>query len=68
MLTLWLLRWDDRTRTLTIGERQGSFPGILTERTFEVVLVSKTKPVGFSFTPRVDRAVHYDGQELKLRL
>ena len=26
--------WDDAARTLTIGERKGSFPGMLKERTF----------------------------------
>ena len=26
--------WDDAARTLTIGERRGSFPGMLKERTF----------------------------------
>jgi hypothetical protein len=33
-----------------------------------VVLVSKTKGVGFSFTPRTDRTVHYRGEALELRL
>jgi hypothetical protein len=40
---------------------------MLTQRTFEVILISKVKPVGFSFTPPVDRTVRYDGNELKLR-
>ena len=63
-----LLYWDDAIHTLTIGKRQGSFPGMLTQRTFAVVLISRTKPIGFSFTPRVDRTIHYDGKELKIRL
>jgi alpha-D-xyloside xylohydrolase len=63
-----LLHWDDAIHTLTIGKRQGSFPGMLTQRTFAVVLISKTKPIGFSFTPRVDRTIHYDGKELKIGL
>jgi alpha-D-xyloside xylohydrolase len=63
-----LLHWNNITRTLTIGRRQGSFAGMLTQRTFEVILIAKAKPFGFSFAPRVDRAVHYDGHELKLRL
>ena len=31
------MHWDDATRTLTIGDRVGSFPGMLAERTFRVV-------------------------------
>jgi alpha-D-xyloside xylohydrolase len=30
--------WNDRQRTLTIADRQGSFPGMLAERQFTVVL------------------------------
>src|SRR5207302_831115 len=32
-------RWDDTKQTLTIGDRQGQFPGMLTSRTFRVVFV-----------------------------
>lgn len=33
------LEWSDGTRKLTIGARVGSFPGMVRERTFKVVLV-----------------------------
>lgn len=33
------LTWDDATRTLRVGARQGTFPGLVATRTFEVVLV-----------------------------
>jgi hypothetical protein len=39
-----------------------------TERTFEVVLVSKAKPVGFSFAPKVDKSVRYDGAPIELKM
>lgn len=62
------LRWNDATRTLTIGKREGSFTGMPKERTFEVVLISKDKPVGFSFTPKTDKTVRYDGASVDLKL
>jgi alpha-D-xyloside xylohydrolase len=62
------LRWNDATKTLTIGKRQGSFPEMLTERTFQLVFVSKAKPVGFSFTPQPDRTLHYSGDEVVVKL
>jgi alpha-D-xyloside xylohydrolase len=31
------IQWDDTRQTLTIGDRKGSFPGMLTTRTFRVV-------------------------------
>jgi alpha-D-xyloside xylohydrolase len=56
--------WDDGGKTLTIGKREGSFAGMLSERSFQVVLVSKQKPVPFSFSPRADRTLHYSGDRV----
>jgi alpha-D-xyloside xylohydrolase len=61
------IRWTDATRTLTIGRREGSFAGMLAERTFEVVFVSRDRPVGFSFTPHADRTVRYRGEAVEVR-
>ena len=62
------MRWNNAARTLTIGKREGSFPGMLEERTFQVVLVEKAKPVGFSFDPKPDRTVRYAGAPVELKL
>ncbi|HEY6546570.1 MAG TPA: TIM-barrel domain-containing protein, partial [Vicinamibacteria bacterium] len=35
------MRWDERSGTLRIGERSGSFPGMLRSREIRVVFVSK---------------------------
>ena len=59
------LNWDDATKTLTIGKREGKFPGMLNQRTFNVVLVTKDKPVGFSFTPKPDKSVRYQARRSK---
>jgi len=40
---------------------------MLAQRTFEVVLVAQGKPVGFSFEPRADRSVRYDGAQVEKR-
>ena len=32
------MTWNDRSRTITIGQRKGQFEGMLTRRTFEVRL------------------------------
>jgi alpha-D-xyloside xylohydrolase len=52
--------WDDGTKTLTIGARQGSFPGMLAQRTFRVVFVRSGHGVGVATTP-ADVVVTYDG-------
>ena len=50
-------QWNDRTRTLTIADRQGSYPGMLQSRQFTLVL-----PDGKQQT------VRYDGTKLTIRL
>ena len=50
-------QWNDRTRTLTIADRQGSYPGMLQNRQFTLVL-----PDGKQQT------VRYDGTQLTIRL
>ena len=38
-------RWNERTRQFTIGERQGSYPGMLTSRQFVVVMPDGSQQV-----------------------
>ncbi len=40
-------KWNDEKQTLTIGERAGQFPGMLRNRRFNIIKVSKDHPVGY---------------------
>ena len=62
------LRWDNKTNTLTIGKRTGSCGGMLVQRTFHAVLVSKARPVAFSLTPTPFKSVQYAGAKVRLKL
>jgi len=53
--------WDEGKHKLTIGARQGSFPGMLTGRTFRVVWVSPGHGSGISTTTTPDSVVTYTG-------
>jgi alpha-D-xyloside xylohydrolase len=57
------LRYDQSTKTLTIGARKGEFPDMLMERTFEVVWVSKERPVGLAYKVSPDLFIFYNGHE-----
>ncbi|MDE6290028.1 MAG: DUF5110 domain-containing protein, partial [Muribaculaceae bacterium] len=59
--------YDDKTGTLTIGERKGEFPGMLKERTFNVIKVSPETPVPYSREAKGQR-VSYTGKEVKVTL
>lgn len=62
------LQWNDQMHTLTIGKRTGSFPNMLAERTFNIVLVNGKKTVGFSFSPRPDETIRYHGDVIAVPL
>ncbi len=56
--------YDEESRSLTVGARTGEFPGMLAERTFEVVWVDKDNPIAFNLDTPADITVPYDGQEI----
>jgi alpha-D-xyloside xylohydrolase len=57
------LRWDDAKKTLTIGDRQGQFPGMLANRTFRVVFVGENRGVGIAPSDTPDKVVNYSGKQ-----
>jgi alpha-D-xyloside xylohydrolase len=59
--------FNNETGELTIGERNGSFDGMLKERTFHVIWVSKKKPVGFEPGNKPQITVQYTGNEVVVR-
>lgn len=61
------IRWDDAAHTLTIGARQGTFPGMKPEHTFDVVIVSAGHGVGGEPTANPDQTVHYTGAATKVK-
>jgi alpha-D-xyloside xylohydrolase len=59
--------WDDASQTFTIGERKGSFPGMLAERTIHVVFVSEGHGAGAGLTDHPDKTVRYSGKSLAVK-
>ena len=61
------IEWADDSRTLTIGERKGSFPGMLQTRRFRVVVADREHP--FAYDPSAAGvAVDYDGNTCTVTL
>jgi alpha-D-xyloside xylohydrolase len=61
------LTWNDATHTLTIGAREGKFPGMLETRTFRVVFVSKDHGAGIAPTENADKVVKYAGEPITVQ-
>jgi alpha-D-xyloside xylohydrolase len=61
------MEWNESAQTLTIGDRQGSFPGIQNARQFKLVFVAETHGAGIGATAKADREVMYEGRAVTLR-
>ncbi|MDR1683267.1 MAG: DUF5110 domain-containing protein [Candidatus Symbiothrix sp.] len=60
-------RWNDKDKTLTIGDRNGTFQGMLKNRKFRIVLVDKGNGVGVEETAKADKTADYNGKTIRLR-
>ncbi len=56
-------RWNDDSRILTIGRRNGEFPGMLKKRVFRLVTVSPEAGTGIEFSKNFQTEINYDGKE-----
>jgi alpha-D-xyloside xylohydrolase len=61
------IHWNDATRTLTVGARQGSYPGMAIGHTFNVVMVSAGHGVGGDATASPDKTIQYTGASVDVR-
>ena len=59
--------FDNATGELTIGERNGTFEGMPEDRTFNIVWVSKEKPVGFDPVSTPHQTVKYNGARVVVK-
>jgi alpha-D-xyloside xylohydrolase len=63
LYSLIAFQWNDADKRLTIGTRNGSYPGMLQNRTFDVVLVNGNRGVGVDVSPSLDRTIKYSGKQ-----
>ncbi len=62
------VRWSEKNGTLTIGQRQGTYEGMIGKRTFRVVFVSKENQVGIDTDYVPSEEVQYDGNETLIQI
>ena len=59
------IHWDDKRKTLLFGKRQGTFPGLVQSRTFNVVIASPANANGI--TEARSTKISYTGENLELK-
>jgi alpha-D-xyloside xylohydrolase len=62
------IRYDERTGTLTIGAREGSYPGMVANRTIHVRWTTPKQPRRLDFNAKPDATVAYSGGQQTVKL
>jgi hypothetical protein len=57
------IHWNDKAGVLTIGDRRGSFPGMLTHRRFRIVIVREGRGTGMASSSEPDATIQYEGKK-----
>ena len=60
------LRWSETNKTLTIGDREGQYPGMPKEFVLNIVWVSPGHGVGETVEGKPDRVVNYQGKAISV--
>ncbi len=60
--------WNDSKKTLTISDRKGSFPGMLTERKFNIVKVTSGNGTGMDAVQKYNTVADYKGKKVMVKL
>lgn len=61
------LEYNDKTNELTIADREGSFPGMQSDRKFNIVKVDATHPVADAIKAK-GKLVNYNGRKAVVKL
>ncbi len=59
--------WDDARKELSIGNREGAFPGMVTERSFKITRLNRNKVQAAEATTPSERVISYSGTAVKVR-
>ena len=62
--SLITFNWDDVKKSLTIDERKGTFPDMLDERTFNIILVNENTGTGVEISQTIDKLIKYSGKKI----
>jgi alpha-D-xyloside xylohydrolase len=61
-------QWNDAKKELIIGERKGSFPGMLNTRLFNIINVAPGSGTGMDAVKKYNKVVTYTGEKVVVRI
>jgi alpha-D-xyloside xylohydrolase len=62
------IRYDARNQSVSIGPTKGTYPGMLSKRTFKIVFISKRAPRPFLTPSASAKSVSYENAIVKLKV
>jgi alpha-D-xyloside xylohydrolase len=62
------IKYNEATKTITVGDRKGSFNGMLQKRTFRINLISANNAKALDFNTKSDKEVSYEGKKQVIKL
>ena len=62
------ITYDDAAKTVSFGARKGQFPGMLKNRQFNIVLISKDAPQPLNLDNPTGKLVNYNGKAISINL
>ena len=62
------ITYDDASKTISFSARKGQFPGMLKNRQFNVVLISKDAPQPLNLDNPAGKLVQYNGKAISINL
>jgi alpha-D-xyloside xylohydrolase len=61
------VKYNEATGTVTVGNRKGSFNGMLQKRTFRINIIGPNEPKRLDFDAKGDKEVVYEGKQLNIK-
>jgi len=61
-------KYNDKNKTLSIGDINGSFNGMTKDRTFKFIFIDSENPTGIDGIVKYQKTIQYSGKNIKLKM
>ena len=61
------IKYNEATKTITVGDRKGSFNGMSSKRVFRINIITPGQSKNLDFDARCDKEISYEGKKLTIK-
>jgi alpha-D-xyloside xylohydrolase len=62
------IKYSEATKTITIGDRKGSFTGMLSKRVFRINIITPNHAKSLEFDAKTDKEIFYEGKKVLIKI